>query len=404
MFRLIRGADCYWAVGQSRVARVPLSGVAPDGTLTQSTATRIEHANLSPAPDPSLYHMTVVVTTKCNLACSYCFQNVKSQNAESEKYRIGNAAARIPAAAVDEDMVAQILAFGRRQMDERNAHKLDLVLFGGEPTLYLDQCLRLLDGASQLGLARASMISNATRLGLADAVALERAGLQSVQVTLDGDAPVHDRLRITPGGRGTFEKIIDNLEQAASATTLRWLLRINLTGDSIETADALLDRLAGRLEPSSFDINFALVSDFGVGFADAIEPSSALARRVSMLYLRAMEFGFNVRPPMLKQCLACDAFGGATGAVINAEGTLYSCWGSVGKEGYAVGTISEGYAPDDVIRSRWVACGFDARGSLDPMTLNGYNEAVNATILDWLHAAGRLQQVPVKVAADERDL
>jgi uncharacterized protein len=341
--------------------------------------------------------MTVVVTTKCNLACSYCFQNAKPEHAMPQSHRSGNTATRIPAAAVDEDKVADILAFGRRQMDERNASKLDLVLFGGEPTLYLDQCLRLLDGARQLGLARASMISNATRLGLTAAVALERAGLQSVQVTLDGDRPVHDRLRITPGGRGTFETILDNLEQAASGTTLRWLLRVNLTGESIETADALLDRLAGRLEPSSFDINFALVNDFGVGFADTIEPSSALARRVSGLYVRALEIGFNVRPPMLKQCLACDAFGGATGAVINAEGTLYSCWGSVGQEGYEVGTISDGYAPDDVIRSRWVACGFDAKSPLGPMTLNGYNEAVNATVLDWLHAAGRLRQVRSRV-------
>ena len=39
-------------------------------------------------------------------------------------------------------------------MNERGATKLDLMLFGGEPTLYLRQCVRLLEGASSLGLGQ----------------------------------------------------------------------------------------------------------------------------------------------------------------------------------------------------------------------------------------------------------
>ena len=76
MFRLVRGNDCYWAVGQRRVARVPLSGVTPDGRLTEAHACHLADADLSPPVDPGLYHLTVVITTRCNLACSYCFQNV----------------------------------------------------------------------------------------------------------------------------------------------------------------------------------------------------------------------------------------------------------------------------------------------------------------------------------------
>ncbi len=217
------------------------------------------------------------------------------------------------------------------------------------------------------------------------------AGLQSVQVTLDGDASVHDRVRVTPGGRGTFEQILSNIEQAAGCTSLHWQLRVNLTGDSIGTADALIDRLAQRLDPRSFGIAFARVNDSGVGFADTVDVSADLGRRVGELYLRALRAGFGVSLPTLKQCLACDEIGGKTGAVINADGTLYSCWESVGKQGYEVGTLSTGYEPEAVLRPRWVSCGFESTSQPGTPDYAAYHDAVTATILDWLYARGRLE-------------
>jgi uncharacterized protein len=393
VFRFIRGADCYWAVGQRRVSRVPLSGVTADGQPTDRALQQIKNARLSPAVDPGLYHMTVVVTTTCNLACSYCFQNTSPAD-QAHRRPPG----RIPAAVVADDSVPAILAFGRRQMAQRGAGRLDLMLFGGEPTLYLDRCLRLLDGARELGLERASMISNATRLGAAAAAALERAGLQSVQVTLDGDAPVHDKLRITPGGRGTFWQILGNVEQAASSTSMQFMLRVNLTAQSIGTAEALVERLAARLDPGRFGISFALVNDSGVGFTETITPSPAVAVRVSELYRQAMSAGFKVSIPRTHQCIACDAVGGGTGAVINADGTLYSCWESAGKEGYEVGTISEGYAADEVVRSRWVSCGFEARSRSDAQDFDDFNDRVSAAILDSLYAAGHMENSRIPAA------
>jgi uncharacterized protein len=94
--------------------------------------------------------------------------------------------------------------------------------------------------------------------------------------------------------------------------------------------------------------------------------------------------------PVLPKCGACAEFGGATGSVVNADGTLYSCWQSIGKEGYEVGLVSTGFEPEEVIRSRWVACGYEAAGTADVAAENAYRRMVYATILDWLYAAGRL--------------
>lgn len=390
MLQPLRGANCYWVRGYQGVYRVPLSGVSADGRLLASYEKHLGRLDRASGNQSSWYHMTVVITTRCNLACGYCFQNTEPAAASPR-----GIPSRIPAAVLHDDSTASILEFCRRQMADRGAERLDLMLFGGEPTLRLDQCLRLLNGAGRLGLANAAMISNGTRLGPDAAVALERAGLQSVQVTLDGDAPVHDRIRTTIGGAGTFFQILRNLAQAASRTTLRWVLRVNLTGESIGSADALVDRLAERLNPERFDIAFSLIRDSNADFSDTLAPSPALARQVGDLYLQALEAGFGVNVPILTKCGACAEFGGSTGSVVNADGTLYSCWESIGKQGYEVGTINGGYAPDEVIRPRWVACGYEAASGRDSGGNDAYRGTVDAAILDWLYAAGRLNRLRV---------
>jgi uncharacterized protein len=387
MLQPVRGADCYWVRGYQGIYRVPLSAVSADGRLLVGYQEHLNDLDRAPVGSSAWYHMTVVITTRCNLACGYCFQNTGPAAPH-----LGRAPSRIPGAALHDDSTAAILEFCRHQMAERKAERLDLMLFGGEPTLRLDQCLRLLAGARRIGLANAAMVSNGTRLEPDAAAALEQAGLQSVQVTLDGDAPVHDSLRTTIGGRGTFFAILRNLELGAARTTLRWVLRVNLTGRSIGSADALVDRLAERLDPQRFNIAFSLVNDSSPGFADTLAPSPALARQVGGLYVRALEAGFGVGLPILSKCGACGEFGGATGSVVNADGTLYSCWESVGKQGYEVGTITAGYAPAEVIRPRWVSCGYEATNRPDSAATQAYRDAVDATILDWRYAAGRLSR------------
>lgn len=387
MFQLAPSTDCCWVLGYRGVYRVPLDALSASGTLLPGYEKHLRALDQPPDNQPAWYHMTVVITTRCNLACGYCFQNTGPAVSGSS-----NVPARIPVSTLDDDATAEILEFCRRQMAEREAERLDLMLFGGEPTLRLDQCLRFLQGAGELGLANAKMISNGTRLGPDAAMALEQAGLRSIQITLDGDAPVHDRVRTTLGGAGTFSRIMRNLALASSRTTMRWVLRVNLTRESIDSADALIERLAAQLDPARFAIGFALIHDSSADYSDALAPSSALARRVGDLYLQALEAGFEVSPPLLSKCGACGEFGGATGSVVNADGTLYSCWESIGKPGYEVGQISTGYAAQEVIRPRWVACGYEAASSQGGAPDNAYRRAVDATILDWLYAAGRLSR------------
>ncbi|MEU3459249.1 radical SAM protein [Streptomyces sp. NPDC006733] len=390
MYRVIRGTDCYWAVGTRRVARLPLDGVFENGRLTGDARGALENAQLSPPADTGTYHMTVLITTRCNLACAYCFQNAELPSAGPGQVP-GTVPVRIAGENIDDDRIADILAFAGRQMERHGADKLGLMLFGGEPTLHLDLCLKLLEGAAKLGPVTASMISNGTLFTVGRMKALQDAGLRSVQVTFDGDVAAHDRSRITVAGRGTFARIVDNLAAVSRDTSIDWQLRVNLTGDSLPGADALVDRLAGRLDTSKFALAFAPVHDPGTGFADTVERSVELAERVGRLYGRALHAGFRIPLPRQHVCETCGEVGGRTGSVVNSDGTLYSCWESAGKPGYEVGTVDGGYfADDDLVASRWVACGYPAENRIPEQVAQRYADTVDGMVLDRMYTAGLL--------------
>lgn len=382
--RFIRGASGYWAVGSTFVARVPERHFDPHGQPTPAARELLAARDVTPA-DSDLYGLTVLVTTRCNLACSYCFQNTELPQTPE-----GGIPLRIPGATVDDGKVADILAFTRGRMAELDKTSVKLLLFGGEPTMYLAYCLKLLEGCQPLGLADAAMVSNGTLLSASAAMDLERAGLEWVQISLDGDAPDHDRSRITVGGRGTFDTILRNIEAASARTALKWRLRINLSSESIDGVHGLIGRLADRLDPGKFLLRLALVQDVGIGYQKSIRHSVELAERVGELYLRAMDAGFAVAAPREAPCLFCDAVGGATGAVVNSDGTLYSCWHSAGQRGYDVGTVTSGYLDDSTVRERWVACGYEAEPTTDKAAARLQADIVDAVVLDRLHASGSL--------------
>ena len=393
MTRLIRGADCHWAIGDGFVARLPAR--LTDETR-QEVARLADRAAEAPA-NAGIFHLTVLVTTRCNLACAYCFQNTAVPDSTA------GIPSRIPGASLDGDVVADIKEFTRRAMAENGATRLALVLFGGEPTMYVDHCVRLLRACRDLGLGQAAMISNGTLLDASAARTLEEAGLGSVQISFDGDARAHDRSRVTLGGRGTYERILRNLEEASAATGLRWQLRIQLTGESVGRAGDLLDQLADRLDASRCTVDLALVQDTGIGFSgtDVLRETDELARHVGALYTHALERGFDLPRPKVGACATCGEIGGRTGAVVNSDGVLYSCWESAGRKDMEVGDLVDGYLPREVIAPRWVTCGSvnQLTDSRVEQARRRYEDTVDAIILDGLYARGLLSSGAPRSAA-----
>jgi uncharacterized protein len=383
--RLIRGRDHWWFLGPDGVAKVYPHHLDADGNLIPKAEQFLRSAGLYDIKPYTSYSLTVLTSTDCNLGCSYCFQNVGQDPTG------GNRPPRIGHARLTTQTIGKILRFTAARMAEVELDRLDIMLFGGEPLLNFKSCRELLARAADYGLRSAQMVSNGVLLTPSVAQELAARGLKSVQITFDGDLADHDSIRIGRSGGGTFNTIMNNLARASEVSALAWKLRVNVSHHNWSAIDSLINRLACRLDPRRCLLYFIRVSDVGVGYQNHLVHSDELTSRFIGWYRQALGAGFRVPIPRAHgACQACSYRDGRWGAVVNPDGTLYSCWETSGKPGWEVGTIAEGYFPLTTTASRWVGCGYADCDSDDSAARQRFEDTVDAALLDDLSAAGQL--------------
>ena len=267
---------------------------------------------------------------------------------------------------------------------------LQLILFGGEPLLNAPGCVSLLERTQKIGLKTASMITNGVLLKPELAKELNEAGLQDAQVTFDGSREDHDEIRVKRSGAPTFDTIVRNIARATKVTDLKWQLRINVSHHNFVRISKLFGQLEHKIDPSRCAMTFAWVGDAGFGYANDLEHVAEVSQAFVEWNVRALEFGFRIpKPSMMTTCQVCSVPGGAGGAVVNADGTLFSCWQSAGKRNFEVGTIDAGYVDPAAVPDRWVTCGYEY-DQARPEAVAAFEDSVDSGLLDYLYETGSL--------------
>ncbi|MFF0388227.1 radical SAM protein [Kitasatospora sp. NPDC004615] len=378
--RIIEGRSGVWHLGPGGTLLLP-HRYYRDGVLTEEGARELEQADLTRRAPKSDYSLTVVTSTACNLGCPYCFQNTDA--AQPGRFD----PPRIDRQVLDGPTIDRIVEFTRPRMERAGARRLFVLLFGGEPLLNPWACRELLVRLAALGPVAASMVSNGVLLTPRRAEKLEQVGLRSVQITLDGPKELHDSLRATRSGRGTYESILDNLAAVQGATALRFGLRLNTTAEGLPHLEGLVRSLAERVDPSRCTLDIAPVLNYEGMFGDVLDRSGGEVETILAAYTAALEAGFTVNWPGGGECGFCGERDGTSGAVVNADGTLYSCWETIGKPGYEVGDIDGGYT--SYPQERWVSCGEFAQQSATEAASRAFDDTLSVGLLELLRTHKR---------------
>lgn len=161
---------------------------------------------------PRLTGLSLQVTDACNLACSYCYFFDKAPVAMSRK---------------TVDQALDLL--DRESSDASSGWHVNL--FGGEPTLRLDLvryiCSETRSRASAAGkTASFSMTTNGTRFD-ERVLDLTTEYQISTMLSIDGNQQAHDQFRKYRSGRGSYEKIMTNLEWLKRAPHFKVRLTIS---------------------------------------------------------------------------------------------------------------------------------------------------------------------------------
>jgi uncharacterized protein len=322
-------------------------GLLPAGTLRDLTSARmlvnddtdelgaLERRYRAATSDRSSFALTVVTSLGCNFDCPYCFESKPAAILDEETERL-----------LLEVLDAQLPTIGR----------FHVTWYGGEPLLGADR----IDSLSEAFLERvsgagvryaASIVTNGYLLTPDVARRLKDLKVRRAQVTLDGPAERHDRMRPLRNGRGTFDVVLDNV--VACADLLPISIRVNLdasnAGEYLRLLDVLVERgLAGRVEVHPGQI---------VAYPDQAGAPSETYRarcftlpefaRVEREFLAAAYQRGLAAPSLPKPTTSPCTAVRANELVVGARGELYKCYDSVGDPREVIGHLRSWRDPND---------------------------------------------------------
>ena len=278
-------------------------------------------------------HATILTTFKCNFACTYCFEeNVKEQQ------------------TMDDATAQQVIAYLKAKALEKHSPKIRLMFYGGEPLLYPGRIMELAASLkpfieAQGGRFAFSLVTNGSLLTPALVNKLLPLGLQSIKITVDGPAAVHDQQRPFVGGRPSHALILRNI--AACCDLVKISVGGNFTRDNYLEFPKLLDQfLAMGLTPArlslvKFDPAMQVADafanhEFRAGCNTSSEPWVAAA--FPFLRGEIMRRGFKT-----PKITPCNCMVDITDAMtVDHDGQRYKCPSLIGHAGYAAGNISQG--------------------------------------------------------------
>jgi uncharacterized protein len=292
------------------------------------------------------FNLTLVTSLGCNFDCPYCFE------------------AKHPS-IMDEDVRAQVL----KMLDDRLPH-IDVFgagWFGGEPLVgkaaVFDLSDAFIERCDAHGVSyAASIVTNGYLLDEETCRGLAERRVRSAQVGLDGPPEIHNVMRPLISGRGTFERILENLKIAVDYLNVG--VRVNVDARNFDKVEALFEILAGEGLSGRLGVSAGHI----VGSATNLLSPSAnyggclsrpqFARVERDFYTLAEKFGFG-SPSLPRQISTPCTAVRRNELVVGSRGELYKCWESVGDPKEVIGHIGE-YADADSRMGKWM--------SYDPFT------------------------------------
>ncbi|HEX7316268.1 MAG TPA: SPASM domain-containing protein [Pyrinomonadaceae bacterium] len=298
----------------------------------------------------------IVVTYVCNLRCHYCFQ----KPLVAEEKQKGSYTEVITREVVDAAFETM------EKLRPNKKYPYNIELFGGEPLLARNRPIvtYIVDRARGHGYTL-SATSNATDLQHYKDV-LGPDGIAEIQITIDGNAATHDKIRVYASGKGSFDVITDNISMALDLGT-RISLRINIAKYNVEQLPAVVDHIKRK--------GWDKYPNFGAGLAEVHylgvqeDQSEGLSRLDLINRVAALDAPYFTRTALLRGIFGrhfdyapgqppkprfdtayCNAMKGHY--VFDPYGNIYTCTEDAGFERARVGTFYPDGLKFDQVRLR----------------------------------------------------
>ncbi len=311
-----------------------LSLFAKQGLLIPCTTDEIELARrLHELPfklDERL-HLHLIPTESCNFRCAYCYEEHKSIR-------------------MSDEIIDSIVHLVQRKSSKLRF--LSISWFGGEPLIAFDIIDKL--SHKMLAICKENQIEYSAGIStngylLTDQLAVHclSVNISNFQITLDGPAETHNKLRVLANGDGTFNTILANLcNLRDKKEDFHIRIRVNFTSDMISHLPKFLKLIGTEFGGDSrFSIHFRPVVYLGGEHNHSVkmcDHTTAIRHQIQLMKLAFNEgFGLNAWRGSMRLygsvCYAADP----RSFVIGTDGRIYKCTVAFDDLRNQIGSISE---------------------------------------------------------------
>lgn len=189
------------------------------------------------------------ISKNCNFRCTYCYENFKNENLTESNQDI-------------------IINFIKNKLLDGKIKYLQISWFGGEPLLNMScikrMGIKLIEICNKLGVKySSSIVTNGYLLNKRNIRELCEVGIDTFQVTIDGDEEIHDKQRVLINGRGTFETIFKNLCYLKTIEgQFNVVLRTNISKSMLGKMERYVNKMRIFFDDDRFVAMFHPVVDF----------------------------------------------------------------------------------------------------------------------------------------------
>jgi len=262
--------------------------------------------------------LTINPTLHCNFACPYCFENDH------------------PNIYMTDEVEDELINYIKKHEEAKSIH---VTWFGGEPLLAFNRIVSLTKRMQALGLKyRAGMITNGYLLTKEIASQLSSLDIQSIQITIDGTEPLHDSRRCLKSGKGTFQRIVENIDLLQQiAPEIKVIIRVNIDESNKDEYLDVFNYFARKKYPN-LTVAPAFVEDLsGCNTNDCIFNAK---KKAAFLMEMKKTHGMNLNhfyPSYHRyECPVRNH----NNMVIGPSGELYKCWNDVGNKERIIGYLN----------------------------------------------------------------
>lgn len=269
--------------------------------------------------------LTIAPTLDCNFACPYCYESRR-------KGRMSDETQRSVISFVDE-------------LASDGVKRIDVSWYGGEPLMYPEiidsMALRINALAKKHGCSLSmSMVTNGYLITSQIVEMLERRGVGRVQITLDGLAAHHDLSRPLRDGRGSFDKIIENLA-FFKGTNIKVVIRMNLDNANKGDFPELVDMIKALDNPNIETVYPSPTEDINKEQVNFVSEFMNFDDFEGFVLGTCSDCYSDDDSPFIDDRVCYCTSETEYCYVIDERGDVYKCWDEVGREEYRCFNVND---------------------------------------------------------------